>query len=131
MESIEKRHIRRVDLRTGTENIRRDYDAYLKDVDEMLEIMRERYIFKKPIYVNRKSIINGKSIESAEVTQDGRLLIKEYRRFFRRFTVDREYHLRDLSEMLGLFGKEVSNLSQVSEDDIGRLRNILARDRFY
>jgi len=117
--AIEDRHRKVVNMRKGTLKVRDAYERYLGKVDEMSELMKERGLLRIPISVNSKVIAD------AEVTQDQRLVITErYGRFFKT-SARREYHLKDLTEMLGMFGKDSKSLDGVSEEDIERVQSII------
>ena len=115
------RYTRIIDLRKGSREIRDAYQTYLARVDETSEIMKEMGLLRMPVDLYSSGII------TAEITPDQRLVTTgRHGRFFR-IPTKGEYHLKDLTEMLGLFGKNAKNLSQFSREDIERVEKMLPR----
>jgi len=121
--------------------IKRDYDGYLKLVDELTDYMHSEGIFNIPLITSQFINFYQPKVVRAHINQRGVLNTTEIggHKMWLKKPIETNYDLRDLSDMMLLKkGERVVSLDEVSPEDISSLRRFIdssfrdfARERYF
>ena len=117
-----EREYRAACKKSGIEGSQKRLQGYFDLVDQLSEYMKSEGILRLPVHGS------SADISKAHITADGRIVATHYRkpRILGR-TEERQYHLKDLSEVLEFLGEceGATHLSGVSENALERARGFV------